>query len=200
MIDQSNSERRAPLFADDALPWTSGPLYFRQQRVPNGDGRASVTDIGHAESERPIGDEAVAWIKRGFDVQSPTGRGAGRRTSVMTEPTVPELAEMHKDGLPTVDATDTFQFSSDVADRKSLRKSPKTEMDEATDAAQTPAPGNGISDVKEGAQVSNTKDSASPRKISFLDKIRGEMKVLSGKLGNNQDKITEGRKMMGKAI
>ena len=188
---------------DDALPWKSGPLYFRQCRVPDGDGRASVTDLDHAESERPIGDEAIAWIKRGFDVQSPTGRGAGRHTSVMAErttQTIPELAEMQKDGLPTVGAADTFQFLSGVADGKNLRESPKTEVDEATETTETPAPGNSISDVKEGAQVSNAKDNASPRKISFLDKIRGEMKVLSGKLGNNQDKIMEGKKMMGKAV
>jgi len=119
---------------------------------------------------------------------------------------------MHNDGLPVVNATDMFQASSDVASRKTPREYPTAEMGEATgtssptlqEAAETPAPTTGVSNPKESASVTkdvaNTKDCASPRKISFLDKIRGEMKVLSGKLGNNQDKIMEGKKMMGKVV
>lgn len=155
-------------------------------------------DLDHAESERPVGDEAIAWIKRGFDVQSSTGSGAGRHTSVIAERMTQTIPELEKDGLPAVDTADTFQLFGGVANGKNLRESPR---DEATEAAETPGPANGISGVTEGMQVSNAaKDNASPRKISFLDKIRGEMKVLSGKLGNNQDKIMEGKKMMGKAV
>jgi hypothetical protein len=32
-----------------------------------------------------------------------------------------------------------------------------------------------------------------------MDKLRGEMKVLSGKLEHKQEKVEEGRRMMGKA-
>ncbi|CAA7263933.1 unnamed protein product [Cyclocybe aegerita] len=36
------------------------------------------------------------------------------------------------------------------------------------------------------------------RKSGFMDKLKGEMKVISGKLGHNEEKVEAGRKMMGK--
>jgi len=31
-----------------------------------------------------------------------------------------------------------------------------------------------------------------------MDKLKGEVKVISGKLGGNEEKVEEGRRMMGK--
>lgn len=190
-VESSSSERRVSRFADDASSWKSTPLYFHQQRAHNGDGQANVTDIDDKQS---FGEEVTAWFSGGLDGQSLKGGKTEERTP--------------QDGLPVVNITDP---SSDVASRKSPREYPAAEMDEATgtssptlqEAAETPTP-TGVSDLKETAPVTkamaNSKGCASPRKISFLDKIRGEMKVLSGKLGNNQDKIMEGKKMMGKVV
>jgi hypothetical protein len=41
-------------------------------------------------------------------------------------------------------------------------------------------------------------DAGSPKKPGFMDKIKGEMKVMSGKLGGNEQKVEEGRKIMGR--
>lgn len=40
--------------------------------------------------------------------------------------------------------------------------------------------------------------SDSPKKSGFIHKVKGEIKVLSGKMSHNETKIEEGRKMMGK--
>ncbi|KAG9217644.1 hypothetical protein CCMSSC00406_0003667 [Pleurotus cornucopiae] len=40
--------------------------------------------------------------------------------------------------------------------------------------------------------------SSSSSKPSFMDKVKGEVKVISGKLGKNEEKVEEGRRMMGK--
>ncbi|EAU87468.2 hypothetical protein CC1G_02227 [Coprinopsis cinerea okayama7 len=37
-----------------------------------------------------------------------------------------------------------------------------------------------------------------PKKHGFMDKIKGEAKVISGKLGKNESKVEEGKKLMGK--
>ncbi|KAK7046142.1 hypothetical protein VNI00_007145 [Paramarasmius palmivorus] len=37
-----------------------------------------------------------------------------------------------------------------------------------------------------------------PRKAKLMDKIKGEMKVISGKLGGKEEKVEEGKRMMGK--
>jgi hypothetical protein len=39
----------------------------------------------------------------------------------------------------------------------------------------------------------------SPHRSRFMDKIKGEVKVISGKLAHNEEKVEEGRRLMGKA-
>ncbi|ESK86501.1 hypothetical protein Moror_9852 [Moniliophthora roreri MCA 2997] len=38
-----------------------------------------------------------------------------------------------------------------------------------------------------------------PRKAKLMDKIKGEVKVISGKLGGKEEKVEEGRRLMGKS-
>ncbi|KAF8981105.1 hypothetical protein BDQ17DRAFT_1379990 [Cyathus striatus] len=46
---------------------------------------------------------------------------------------------------------------------------------------------------------SKKTDSASGKeKHGFMDKIKGEMKVISGKLGHDEEKVELGKQMMGK--
>ncbi|KAG5633682.1 hypothetical protein DXG03_006813 [Asterophora parasitica] len=40
--------------------------------------------------------------------------------------------------------------------------------------------------------------SRSPQRNSFLNKIKGEVKVLSGKLAHNEQKVEEGKRLLGK--
>lgn len=39
----------------------------------------------------------------------------------------------------------------------------------------------------------------SPQKSKFIDRIKGEVKVISGKLAHNEGKVEEGRRLLGKA-
>lgn len=36
------------------------------------------------------------------------------------------------------------------------------------------------------------------KKPGFMDKLKGEMKVISGKLSHKESKVEEGRRMMGR--
>jgi len=45
---------------------------------------------------------------------------------------------------------------------------------------------------------SDSADSKGEKKHGFMSKLKGEVKVISGKLGHNEAKVEEGRKMMGK--
>jgi hypothetical protein len=40
----------------------------------------------------------------------------------------------------------------------------------------------------------------SPHRSKFMDKIKGEVKVISGKLAHNEEKVEQGRRLMGKGI
>ncbi|KAJ3515134.1 hypothetical protein NLJ89_g1940 [Agrocybe chaxingu] len=76
----------------------------------------------------------------------------------------------------------------------------------ASDAA-TPGHEYPPSGVKSGAVGAGTgglagaggrRGSEEHKKAGFVDKLKGEMKVISGKLGHNEEKVEAGRKMMGK--
>lgn len=62
------------------------------------------------------------------------------------------------------------------------------------EAKSSNSSGSGISN---GASAKNT--TSSPSKSKFLDKIKGEVKVISGKLGKNEEKIEQGKRLLGKA-
>lgn len=48
-----------------------------------------------------------------------------------------------------------------------------------------------------GSKTSSTRSPGSPHThTSLLNKIRGEAKVISGKIGKNEEKVEEGRRMM----
>lgn len=49
-----------------------------------------------------------------------------------------------------------------------------------------------------GAGSATQIEPDSPKKSGFIHKVKGEMKVLSGKMSHNETKIEEGRKMIGK--
>jgi hypothetical protein len=56
-------------------------------------------------------------------------------------------------------------------------------------------------DASSHAKSESTSSSSSTgKKPSLLSKMKGEMKVLSGKIGHNEEKIEEGRRMMGKPL
>ncbi|KAK1222747.1 hypothetical protein PQX77_014387 [Marasmius sp. AFHP31] len=74
---------------------------------------------------------------------------------------------------------------------KGSKFSESTSSKNNTDLTSTTSAG---SDGTEGSRsVGGT-----PRKAKLMDKIKGEVKVITGKLGGKEDKVEEGRRLMGK--
>lgn len=51
-----------------------------------------------------------------------------------------------------------------------------------------------------GGSGKGSGNEGSPHRSSFMDKIKGEVKVISGKLAHDEAKVEEGRRLMGKAV
>ena len=69
---------------------------------------------------------------------------------------------------------------------------------DARDRALGHSAGHGRASTSSSGQGSNTSTSSPTKKHGFMDKLKGEVKVISGKLGGNEEKVEEGRRMMGK--
>ena len=69
---------------------------------------------------------------------------------------------------------------------------------DARDRALGHSTGHGRASTSSSGQGSNTSTSSPTKKHGFMDKLKGEVKVISGKLGGNEEKVEEGRRMMGK--
>ena len=52
---------------------------------------------------------------------------------------------------------------------------------------------------RDGSKIRSNVPGGSPHRSKFMDKIKGEVKVISGKLAHNEEKVEEGRRLMGKA-
>lgn len=50
-----------------------------------------------------------------------------------------------------------------------------------------------------GSSKASSGNGGSPHKSKFMDRIKGEVKVISGKLAHNEEKVEEGRRLMGKS-
>ncbi|KAF9462800.1 hypothetical protein BDZ94DRAFT_1260366 [Collybia nuda] len=68
----------------------------------------------------------------------------------------------------------------------------KAKAENAASSTVDPARGGGTSGSGSG-------NGASPHKSKFMDRIKGEVKVISGKLAHNEEKVEEGRRLMGKS-
>ncbi|KAF8634722.1 hypothetical protein AX15_000738 [Amanita polypyramis BW_CC] len=170
-------------FADEEVAWKGRPPYFRQRRALDGENSRKVDATnytGRLESQRRTAND---WYKPGGNEQ---GRDPERdeNTTVGQSDSrgmVPEGAALQENGP---NATEDPQSPTSVVEQADTRESSGEEMKEA---GETPTPANSVSDVKDGGVV-NTKGQTFPRKISFMEKVRGEIKLLVGKLGNDQDK------------
>ena len=58
--------------------------------------------------------------------------------------------------------------------------------------------GHGVVTVTDLDPSSHVSDEIVPRKTGFMDRLKGEIKVISGKLSHKESKVEEGRRMMGK--
>jgi hypothetical protein len=58
--------------------------------------------------------------------------------------------------------------------------------------------GSATSNTSVSSRIVSGPSSGSPHRSKFLDKVKGEVKVISGKLSHNEGKVEEGRRLMGK--
>jgi len=103
--------------------------------------------------------------------------GAGATTAV-PDATPPPPAKEHETGglnvTPTSTSTSSTSHKSIVPSEPAAGKPPSS-------------------------SPSHSQASAGKTKSGFMDKIKGEIKVLSGKLEHKQEKVDEGKRMMGKS-
>lgn len=55
-----------------------------------------------------------------------------------------------------------------------------------------------VSGHAEELSQSSASTGGTPKKAKFMDKVKGEVKVIGGKITHNEEKIEEGKRMMGK--
>jgi hypothetical protein len=64
------------------------------------------------------------------------------------------------------------------------------------------SPTAGMAKKQESSPISPSSSisarSSEKTKASLLDKVKGEAKVITGKLSHNEEKVLEGKKLMGK--
>ncbi|KAK2463885.1 hypothetical protein APHAL10511_004057 [Amanita phalloides] len=180
--------------SSDCQLHNGAPLYFHKWTAFDNGGEPTDHDL-------QLDDEATTWYTPRSDLYA-LREGTEIETSEIPQErpqdVIPALKEP-MNGLPTGE----MDTSPDVADREETRKCPNAEMNEAgtvPEGVPGTTPANG-SNVKESApstkDLADVSNQTSPRKIRLGDKIRGEMKLLTGKLGN---KIAAGKKMIGKVV
>ena len=192
-------------FADELAQ--RGVPYLRLQRTFDGENSQEVNVVNysdHTESRWQTANEAARY-KLGGNVQRPEKDESGIPEYTTSREVIPGGAVVQQNGFTGTNAAEVSQSPTGIAKR--VDNSGVETKEAATvltrgEVGETPGQAKGILDVKEDApsakDIVNAKGKTTPRKISFMDKIRGEIKVLVGKLGNNQDKIVEGKKMMRK--
>jgi hypothetical protein len=71
----------------------------------------------------------------------------------------------------------------------------------ATDESKVESAASNTSGSSKGSgSGSGSGNGGSPHKSKFMDRIKGEVKVISGKLAHNEEKVEEGRRLMGKSV
>jgi hypothetical protein len=165
-------------------------------------GSANETDVALLPDER----------KEAQETSSGVGGGASTDRTLPGSSYIPSpLGQVHS--LPqTIGRQQPFSRDEEKvfgADAKNDLDTPHTEDDaKGQDSAvlngstgqakhAVGAGSGGLAGAGSASQIAS-EVTAIPKKSGFMHKVKGEMKILSGKLGHNEAKIEEGRKMMGK--
>ncbi|TFK40159.1 hypothetical protein BDQ12DRAFT_664666 [Crucibulum laeve] len=169
--------------------------------APNTTGRAH--ELGNPDSQwkgqamSPQSDRATAGhgSMRAFDSdRAEHGHTLGKENETTSTGPAGERLAMAAAG----DKTGAYDSHSTVTG-SGADISPKGSSTKIVDDGRT------SSDSKSSSGLSRKK-TPSPRRVGadgahkpgFMDKLKGEVKVISGKLGHNEQKVEEGKKMMGK--
>ncbi|KAK0432777.1 hypothetical protein EV421DRAFT_1457406 [Armillaria borealis] len=147
----------------------------------------STKTKGVGDLPGPPSEENVAMLpeERNKELRKTAGEEPGHPVSP------PGISPVHT--TPPAHEQDKFDTLSDRSSPTGLHKEP---------APLPPITSNDNLDAAESGRSTSSNGSNNGsigKKAKFMDKVKGEVKVLSGKLGNNESKIEEGRRMMGKA-
>lgn len=163
----------------------------------NSQSRTSLSPSAHdaANKVRPTLCHRAGPLPDAFQhADQPTANTAAR-----THPLAGEGAEWH--GVPLDEKSQQrLDRDPESLDRGELVTHP--EKNNAVFSAHhneesSSTAGRGSGHQKTGSSVSMSS-SGSPRKSRFFDKIKGEAKIISGKLGHNEEKVAAGKRLAGK--
>ncbi|PPQ71142.1 hypothetical protein CVT26_010836 [Gymnopilus dilepis] len=94
-------------------------------------------------------------------------------------------------GTGTAKPTTDVEHKTDVPSQPAAGRAPQSQSQSQSSSKSGSGSGNGAGNGGNATATGKTKS-------GFMDKLKGEMKVLTGKLEHKQEKVEEGRKMMGK--
>jgi hypothetical protein len=176
--------------AGNGAKWGGVPLSEDYQRVLDSDPDRQLnigTQDSHSQAPTENGEE-----KMNVDMQRVKERVVGADLEHTTSPTA-----LTFNTHTTSTAADSESGQSQVSRDRGLSDVPSN-ASSSTTAATTPH-GSKFQEVASASTSRSRRVSeGNGHKTTIMDKIRGEAKVISGKLGKNEEKVEEGRRLMGK--
>lgn len=189
---EAEAQASAPASATSSSALTAPPANDRT------DSMASITAIrhGHAGARDDTGSSPLAQGFTAADAE-PSSTGTGS-----------ELTDHHTHGpaptpVPVPAPVSPKHETSAIADSSSTKSKDlpsttnKTENGHAHANSQSPispAARSGAADDKSHRRASSTSSNGK-KKVGFMNKLKGEMKVISGKIGGDEAKVAEGEKI-----
>ncbi|KAL1755122.1 hypothetical protein FB107DRAFT_275102 [Schizophyllum commune] len=174
----------------------------RNSQHPEPEDRSSHRSTNNVEEEKGTRQNyrsRTSLSPSAHDAASKDADQPAAKVAARTHPLAGEGAEWH--GVPLDEKSQQrLDRDPESLDRGELVAHP--EKNNAVFSAHhneesSSSTGRGSGHKKTGSSVSMSS-SGSPRKSRFLDKIKGEAKIISGKLGHNEEKVAAGKRLAGK--
>ncbi|KAH9485491.1 hypothetical protein JR316_0002399 [Psilocybe cubensis] len=182
-----------PFSHQDSLGSTVATPGHDGHAEPSGKGKENVSDVAtNANSYAPTSAEtgALAGAVTGTDTSS-------MHPTVNNPPTTDDTGAW---AAKVVQGLDTPAAERNVNAQQTVgHLTPTAQVNTGGTDGNTPIISKEIADEHrtDSSVLAKTKG-GSATKTKFMDKLRGEIKVLSGKLEKSPEKVQEGRRMMGK--
>ncbi|KAK0479879.1 hypothetical protein EDD18DRAFT_1206674 [Armillaria luteobubalina] len=146
---------------------------------------ANTKTMGVGDLPGPPSEENVAMLpeERNKELRKTAGEDIGLPASP------PGIIPVHT--TPPTHEQDKFDTLLDRSSPTGLHKEPTPLPPITNDNLD-------VTETRRSTSSNGSNNGNAGKKPKFMDKVKGEVKVLSGKLGNNESKIEEGRRLMGK--
>lgn len=170
---QLNTQARTHPLAHDGAKWKNVPLAEGYQKKLDEHEEMNVGDRNKRNPTEPRSSTNNAGKQPGMETFDSDRATAGHSGTT--------------GGTPGVgNAGNTISSASGRPTGQEVPESDSTTSDSSGSA------------LKKGPSPAGSKTSDTTKKPGFMDKIKGEVKVLSGKLGHKDEKVEEGRRLLGK--